>query len=140
MGLDLSESGPTLSLSSVLLTVPAEEYLTPNIHFLIPPACCSYFLHVSPNEFVSPKCFKEYTIKSWGERCMLESGCLFIQIHFFFVQTLSGELWMYRAQNRDSSICLLESKCKIFSCFYISDAFVWNSGSHGVVWGTLGRS
>lgn len=50
----------------------------------------------SPHEFVSPKCFTECNIKSWREKSMLEFGELFICINTFFVQILSGELWIYR--------------------------------------------
>lgn len=51
---------------------------------------------IFPNEFVSPKCFIECNIKSWREKSMLEFGELFICINIFFVQILSGELWIYR--------------------------------------------
>ena len=61
----------------------------------IPPACCS-LIKTLPNEFVSPKYFKECNINSWREKSMLEFGYFSFGLICSLFQILPGELWMYR--------------------------------------------
>ena len=118
VGLDLLESGPTLSPNCAHIPhIPSPGVPAPQHPFPIPPACCS-LIKILPNEFVSPTYFKEYSINSWREKSMLEFGYFSFGLICSLFQTLPGELWMYRVY-KIGTVCLLENEFTFFLHFYI---------------------
>lgn len=115
VGLDLLAAGPTLSPNCA--HIPSPGVPAPQHPFPIPPACCS-LIKILPNEFVSPKYFKECNINSWREKSMLEFGYFSFGLICSLFQTLPGELWMYRVY-KIGTVCLLESEFTFFLHFYI---------------------